>query len=198
MKHCTSARTLVQLNLQPALMVTAAAQTPAGHAEADGGSGTRSTIWMIRNGLEGAARRMAAGGVDPADTENMSNTMGARTARSGRSAPPPIDPTIGTLDCSALAARITQVDAAIEARIKTTTAAAGAPMATTSRMCTYGGPAACLAAGAIDRAGSTNMAAMAKGNESAVSRLDKMRIGFDPLLRERTTAVFYAERKAGK
>jgi hypothetical protein len=169
----------------------------------------RSTIGMTRNALEGAARQMAAGGADPADMENMFNTIGAGTARSGRTAPQPVDPTIGTLDCKALTARITQVDAAIEAkfveveteekvvdaRVKSTTAAAGAQMATTSQMCTYGGPAACLAAAAMARAGNANMAAMAADNAGAVNGLDKMRGGFDPLLRERTMAVFYAERK---
>jgi hypothetical protein len=129
--------------------------------------------------------------------------------RSGGATPAPVDPTIRALDCRALVARITQADAAIksrfvqleaeekvvDARIKATAAAAGAHMAITSQMYSYGGPAARLAAAAMALAADPGMAAMAAGNASAVSGLDRLRGGVDPLLRDRTTRVFYAQHK---
>jgi hypothetical protein len=197
--------------LLAALARPASAQTQLDPAAANAMVGMRPLIGLMRDTLESNARTMAAAD-QPMDIEKMFDQIDGGTPRSGRAKPPPVDPTIRTLDCTALAARLTHIDAAIEAKfveleasekvvdagIKRANAAAGAQMATTSQMCTYGGPAGCLAAAAMSRAANPGMNASAMRNAGAVNDLDRLRSGFDPLLRERTTAVYHAQRKACK
>lgn len=193
------------------LVPPASAQTQPDPAAANALMGARSVIGMMRATLESTARTMGAAD-QPMDIEKMLDEMDGGTARSGNVKPPPVDPMIRALNCDALAARVKQADAAIEvkfvevetgekvvdAQIKTSNAAAGSVMATTSQLCNYGGLAGCLAAAAISRAANPGMEASALRNASAVNDLDKLRSGFDPLLRERTTAIYYSERKACK
>lgn len=192
------------------LSVPASAQTQLDPAAVEAAFGMRPLIGMMRDTLASTARQMAAAD-QPMDIDKMLDaTDGGTSRRPGRTKPPPVDPSIRTLDCDALAARVTKIDAAIEARfveveagekvvdaqIKASQAAAGSTMATTSQMCNNGGLVGCLAAAAISRLASPAMDATAARNVAAVNDLDKLRSGFDPLLKERTTAIYYSERKA--
>lgn len=212
MKRCVKfGPTVALLTLQAALSWPASAQTPLDPAAANALVGMRPMILMMRDTLESTARQMGAAD-PPQDIEAMLDQMETGTGSTGRVKPAPVDPTIRTLDCAALTARVKQVDTAIEAKfvavdvrekevdaqIKTSSSAAGAVMASTSQLCNYGGLVGCLAGLLTSRTASAAMDVAAASNVAAVNEVDKLRAGFDPLLRERTTAIYYSARKECK
>jgi hypothetical protein len=171
----------------------------------------RNMIPMMRDALAGSARQMAASD-QPFDIEKMFEQMQIDTPR-GRRSPPkevvPVDPTIKTLDCKSLGARLRDVDkaidkkideieadqAALDTKIGAGNAANATVQAARSQACNAG-LLGCLAAAVTDRVGRPALEAQVRGNVAGVNELRDSREAFNPLLRERTTIVYYAARKS--
>ena len=167
-------------------------------------------IGMMRDLLANQARQMAASG-QPLDIEQMFNQAEAGGGKQGLRKAEPVDPTLQALSCPALAARVTKVDAAIEAKlgedeqrqtaVDAKIAATNAENAATQRAkaqaCNVN-PLACLSGALLGRGADAAVGAQARANAGEVRDLSAMRAGFDPLLRERTAAVYHYARKVCK
>jgi hypothetical protein len=182
------------------------AQTlPAGM---EGMASTRGMITMMRDLLANQARQMAASG-QAMDIEQMFNQAETGGGAQGLRKAEPVDPTLHTLSCPALAARVTKVDAAIEAKlgedeqrqtaVDAKIAATNAQNAATQQarsLACNANPLSCFSGALLGRGADAAMGAQARANAGEVKDLSVMRGGFDPLLRERTVAIYHLARKA--
>ena len=185
-----------------------AAQSVAAGIEAMGS--TRAMIGMMRDVLANQARQMAASG-QPMDIEQMFDQVEAGSGTAGLRKAVPVDPTLQKLPCPALAARVAKVDAAIEARfvedeqrqaaIDAKIAADNAANAVTQRasaLACNANPLSCLTGALMGRGADAAMGARAQANGAEIRSIAELRAGFDPLLRERTVAIYHQARKACK
>jgi hypothetical protein len=185
----------------------AAQALPAGM---EGMTSTRGMIGMMRDLLANQARQMAASG-QALDIEQMFNQAEAGGGAQGLRKAEPVDSTLQTLPCPALAARVTKVDAAIEAKlaedeqrqtaVEAKIAATNAENAAAQKakaLACNANPLSCLTGALLGRGADAATGAQARANAAEVKDLSALRAGFDPLLRERMVAVYHLERKACK
>jgi hypothetical protein len=171
----------------------------------------RSMIPMMRDMLAGTARQMAAAD-QPFDIEQMFEQIQMDTPR-GRSSKPkevvPVDRTIKTLDCKTLNARLREVDKTIDKKIDEVEAkqtaldskiaagnAANAAVQSAGSQACNAGFLGCLASAVTNRIAAPALDAQAMSNVAAINEQRDARDAFNPLLRERTTIVYYAARKS--
>jgi hypothetical protein len=171
----------------------------------------RNMIPMMRDMLAGTARQMAAAD-QPFDIEQMFEQVQMDAPR-GRSSKPkevvPVDPTIKTLDCKTLNARLREVDKTIDKKIDEVEAkqtaldskidagnAANAAVQSAGAQACNRSPLGCLASAVTNRIAAPALDAQAMSNAAAINEQRDSREAFNPLLRERTTIVYYAARKS--
>jgi hypothetical protein len=171
----------------------------------------RNMIPMMRDMLAGTARQMAAAD-QPFDIEQMFEQVQMGAPR-GRSSKPkevvPVDPTIKTLDCKTLNARLREVDKTIDKKIDEVEAkqtaldskidagnAANAAVQSAGAQACNAGLLGCLASAVTNRIAAPALDAQAMSNAAAINEQRDSREAFNPLLRERTTIVYYAARKS--
>ena len=185
----------------------AAQALPAGMEDM---ASTRGMVVMMRDLLANQARQMAASG-QSLDIEQMFHQVEAGSGTNGLRKAELVDPTLQTLPCPALSARVSSVDAAIEAKlgederrqtaVDAKIAATNAENAATQRakaLACNANPLSCLTGALLGRGADAAMAVRARANAGEVRDLSAMRAGLDPLLRERTVAVYHLARKACK
>lgn len=171
----------------------------------------RNMIPMMRDMLAGSARQMAAAD-QPFDIEEMleQTQMDSPRGRSGKPKKPvPVDPTIKTLDCKSLSARLNEVDknidkkideieakqTALDSKIASGNAANAAVQSASAQACNLS-LLGCLAGAVTDRLARPALEVQLRGNVAGINEQYDSREAFSPLLRERTTIVYYAARKS--